>query len=295
VDGLSDDGTRQTVQGMLSGRHNSRLLDNPDRIVPTAMNVGLAEAQGEIVIRVDGHTIIALDYVTRCVETLAQTGANCVGGPMRAVGDTPFGQAVALATSHPFGVGGSRFHYATQPQEVHTVYLGAWPRRVLEEVGGFDPEMVRNQDDELSYRLRAGGGRIWLDPQIHSTYHTRSNLKKLGRQYFQYGLWKVRVFQKVPGSAQPSHWAPPLFALAVLAGLPAALLLLALRPFYLGGLALYAAANLAASLSIAKGSGWRHLVRLPAVFATLHLAYGLGFWAGVARFGPPWRKEADRG
>ncbi|MGD8627304.1 MAG: glycosyltransferase family 2 protein, partial [Anaerolineae bacterium] len=234
VDGLSDDGTRQTVQEMLSGRPNGRLLDNPGRIVPTAMNLGLAKARGEVIVRVDGHTIIAPDYVTRCVESLARTGADCVGGPMRAVGDTPLGQAVALATSHPFGVGGSRFHYATEPQEVHTVYLGCWPCQVLQEVGGFDPEMVRNQDDELSYRLRASGGRIWLDPQIHSTYHTRANLQKLGRQYFQYGLWKVRVFQKVPGSAQPSHWAPPLFALAVLAGLPAALLIPRLRPFYLG-------------------------------------------------------------
>jgi glycosyltransferase involved in cell wall biosynthesis len=293
VDGMSDDGTREMVQEMLADRPNGRLLDNPGRIVPTAMNVGLGEARGEIIVRVDGHTLIAPDYVTRCVETLAQTGADCVGGPMRAVGDTPFGEAVALATSHPFGVGGSRFHYATKPQEVHTVYLGAWPRQSLEKVGGFDPEMVRNQDDELSYRLRAGGGRIWLNPEIHSTYHTRSNLNKLARQYSQYGLWKVRVFQKVPGSAQHSHWAPPIFALAVLGGLPAALLLPVLRPFYLGGLALYAAANLAASLSIAARSGWRHLVRLPAVFATLHLAYGLGFWAGVSRFGPPWRQAAD--
>jgi glycosyltransferase involved in cell wall biosynthesis len=295
VDGMSDDGTREMVQQMPTGRSSARLLDNPCRIVPTALNVGLAEAAGEVIVRVDGHTIIAPDYVTCCTKALAATGADCVGGPMQAVGETPYGGAAALATSHRFGVGDARFHYAAEAQEVDTVYMGAWPRRVFDQFGRFDEEMVRNQDDEFNYRLRAAGGRIWLDTRIQSTYYARSTLASLWRQYFQYGYWKVRVFQKVPGSAQWRHWVPPVFALTVLGGLLMAWLMPVLRPLYLGGLVLYALVNLIVSAHIAAHEGWRHLFRLPLAFVSLHLAYGLGFWAGIARFGPPWRKARRHG
>ncbi|MGQ9598716.1 MAG: glycosyltransferase family 2 protein [Anaerolineae bacterium] len=291
VDGMSDDGTREIVARLLAGQSNARLLDNPRRIVPTALNLGLAEARGEVIVRVDGHTLIAPDYVRRCVEALAETGADCVGGPMQAVGETSFGQAVALATGHPFGVGSSHFHYATEPRPVDSAYMGAWPRRAFAQVGFFDEEMIRDQDDEFNYRLRAAGGRIWLDPRIHSTYYARSTLRSLWRQYFRYGFWKVRVFQKVPGSAQLRHWAPPLFALAVVGGLVAALALPFLRPAYLGGLALYLGADLAVSVRIAARAGWQHLSRLLLTFPSLHLAYGLGFWAGMARFGLPWKGD----
>jgi glycosyltransferase involved in cell wall biosynthesis len=295
VDGMSDDGTRAIVGQMLDGRRNAQLLDNPERIVPAALNIGLTAAKGEVIVRVDGHTIIEPDYVTRCVAALAETGLECTGGPMRAVGQTHFGQAVALATSHPFGIGGARFHYATEPQEVDTVYLGCWPRLALRKMGGFDEEMACNEDDEFNYRLRAGGGRIWLDPSIRSVYFCRPDLRSLWRQYFRYGLWKVRVFQKVPGSAQLRHWVPPLFALAVFGGLLTALLLPFLRPFYLAGLGLYLLAALIASAAIASRAGWRHFLRLLVVFPSLHLAYGMGFWAGIQRFGPAWRKVKQHG
>ena len=287
VDGMSDDGTRDIVTRILAGRTNGKLLDNARQIVPTALNIGLEQARGDLIVRVDGHTIIARDYARRCVDVLHESGADCVGGPMRAVGDNAFGEAVALSTSHPFGVGGSRFHYATEPMEVDTVYMGASPRQVFERAGRFDEEMVRNQDDEFNYRLRAAGGRIWLDPHIRSTYHVRSSWRSLWRQYYQYGFWKVRVFQKVPGSAQIRHWVPPLFALYVVGGLLAALLLPGLRLAYLAGLLVYLVANLVVSMRIAARTGWRHILRVPIVFAILHLSYGLGFWAGMARFGLP--------
>ncbi len=287
VDGMSDDGTRDIVTRMLADFPNARLLENPKRIVPTAMNMGIAQASGHVIVRVDGHTIVAPDYVSRCVETLEQSDADCVGGPMLAVGNTPFGEAVALATSHPFGVGGARFHYATEAQAVDTVYMGCWPLHVLEHAGGFDEEMACNEDDELNYRLRAAGGRIWLDPRIRSTYYARSTFRSLWRQYFRYGYWKVRVFQKVPGSAQGRHWVPPLFVLYLVGGLFAAVLLPGLRLAYLASLLVYLVANLVVSMQIAGREGWRHFLRLPLVFVTLHLAYGLGFWAGMARFGLP--------
>ena len=291
VDGMSEDRTREIVRRLLANRPNAFLLDNPRRVVTPAHNIGITKAQGEVIVLVGGHAIIPPRYVRQCVETLAQTGADCVGGVLHTISETQAGESIALAQSSRFGVGGVSFRTGQrQAGEVDTVAFGAYRREVMRRIGLFDEDLELNEDDEFNYRLRRAGGRIWLDPSISAAYYARSTWRSLWRQYFKYGLWKVRVFQKVPGSAQPRHWAPPLFVLAVAGGLPTAALIPVLRPAYLGGLVLYAAANLAASIGIARRAGWRHLTRLPLAFATLHLAYGLGFWAGVARFGPPWRQ-----
>ena len=294
VDGMSDDGTRDIVAQMLEDRPSSRLLDNPRRIVPTAMNIGLEDASGDVIVRVDGHAVVEPDFVSQCIQALDETGADCVGGSIRTVSTTATAQAIAEAMGSPFGVGDARFRTThDRSMWVDTLAFGAYRRQVFDRVGLFDEELVRNQDDEFNYRLRAAGGRIWLDPRIRSTYYARSTFRSLWRQYYQYGYWKVRVFQKVPGSAQLRHWAPPLFALAVLGGLVGSILLPVLRVPYLGGLLVYVAASLIASALVAARKGWRHLLRLPIVFATLHLAYGLGFWAGMIRFGLP-RGEVGR-
>ena len=291
IDGMSEDGTRETVRRLLADRPNAFLLDNPCRVVTPALNIGVTKAQGEVIVLIGGHTVIPTDYIGRSIETLAQTGADCVGGILHTAGETETAQGIALAQSSTFGVGDASFRTGRrQPGEADTVAFGVYRRQVFARIGLFDEELVRNQDDEFNYRLRMAGGRIWLDPAIRSTYYARSTLRSLERQYFQYGLWKMRVFQKVPGSARLRHWIPPLFILAVVGGLPAALFLPVLRPFYLGGLVCYLLANLVVSCSIAAGAGWQHLPRLPLAFATLHLAYGLGFWAGLARFGSPWKR-----
>ena len=162
VDGMSTDGTRQIINNLIAHypHHSITLLDNPGRIVPIGMNIALRQACGEIIIRVDGHTVIAPDYVRQCVETLQRTCADNVGGKMNAIGTTSFGKAVAMATSTPFGVGGARFHYSDDEEWVDTVYMGAWPHQVFERIGLFDEELVRNQDDEFNYRLRAAGGKF---------------------------------------------------------------------------------------------------------------------------------------
>lgn len=216
VDGMSNDGTRQIVSEFAQRESRVHLLDNPQRIVPTAMNKGIRAARGAIIVRVDGHTVIERDYVRRCVEALSTTGADNVGGPMRAASDTWIGKAIVLATSSPFGVGGARFHYAETPGWVDTVYMGAYRREVFERIGLFDEELVRNQDDEFNFRLTQAGGKIWLDPQIRSTYFSRSTLRGLWKQYFEYGLWKVRVIQKHRRPASWRHLVPAAFVLALL-------------------------------------------------------------------------------
>lgn len=294
ADGMSTDRTREIVKSSQSRHANLRLIDNPGQIVATGLNAALAEARGEIIVRVDGHTIVEPDYVRMCVETLRHSKASTVGGRMDAVGTTGFGRAVARATGSPFGVGGARFHYSDRTEWVDTVYLGAWRREVFEQVGLFDDELVRNQDDEFNYRLRARGGKILLNPAIKSLYYNRSTAASLWRQYYQYGYWKVRVMQKHPRQMQPRQFVPFLFVLSLMT-------LVAAAPFSKRGLwalglevGLYALANLAASVFTARKGNWHLLPRLPLTFAVLHLSYGLGFVAGLIKFRKRWAASADQ-
>ena len=294
ADGRSDDGTRRVVESFRDRHAGLRLIDNPQKIAAAGLNQAIRAARSEIIVRIDGHTIVAPDYVRQCVAALRRTGADNAGGRMTAVGEGPVGRAVALATSSRFGVGGAAFHYLGREAWVDTVYLGAWPRRVFDRIGLFDESMTRNQDDELNYRLRAHGGRILLSPAIRSRYHNRSTLRSLARQYFQYGLWKVRVLQKHPRQMRPRQLVPALFVAALLASTLAALLVPAAWWLLLAVAGAYGALNLLSSLWTALRSGPRHLPLLPAVFAILHLAYGAGFLAGLVRFARRWGDRHGR-
>lgn len=281
VDGCSADGTREIVANYGRRCPQIRLLDNPRRIVPAALNIGLRQAKGAVIIRVDGHCVVARDYVTQCVKRLLETGADNVGGPMRAIGQGYVAVAIALATSSPFGVGNARFHYSRCEEYVDTVYLGAYRREVFDRIGLFDEELVRNQDDELNYRLRAAGGKILLSPTIRSYYFGRTRLRDLFHQYFQYGYWKIRVAQKHPRALRPRHLAPAAFVLLI-AGL--GLAGIASRRARIAGVAVGAAYAMAAVGFAARATSdhrRRHLPAVVAAFACLHLGYGAGFLAGL--------------
>ena len=294
ADGMSTDQTRSIIRGFQEKNANIFLIDNPHKIVPTGMNLGLSQATGEIIVRVDGHTLIAPDYVRQCVEALQRSGADNVGGRMRAEGVSRFGQAVAVATSTPFGVGGSRFHYSDQEEWVDTVYMGAWPRRVFKEIGGFDEELVRDQDDEFNYRLRKHGGKILLSPKIQSRYTNRGSPKTLWRQYFQYGFYKVRVLQKHPRQMSVRQFIPPAFVLSILVSV----LLSFLFPwgwiFPAMVLGAYLLINLGVSVCTASRKGLKHIFLLPVCFAILHVSYGIGFLAGLWHFCNRWGDRVGR-
>ncbi len=289
ADGMSTDATRELIENLK--RHHpdisAAVLDNHSRVVAAGMNVALERAKGEVIVRIDGHTVIAPDYVRECVAALQRSGADNVGGRMIAVSESLFGRAVAVATSSRFGVGGARFHYSDSEEWVDTVYLGAWPRDVFRRIGLFDEEMVRNQDDEFNYRLRADGGRILLSPRIRSQYYNRTTLVSLWRQYFQYGYWKVRVMQKHPGQMQLRQFVPPLFVTVLIMSLLMPLPRLAGLVFGLA-VATYLTVNLGASFWEARRTNGRSLILLPVAFASLHLSYGLGFLVGLARFWNRW-------
>ncbi len=300
VDGLSTDGTREAVLAHAAADPRIRLLDNPAGIVPPGLNIGIGQARGEIVVRVDGHCEIAPDYVRHCVEHLLAghegTPVEAVGGPIETIGETDEAAAIALAMSSWFGVGGSAFRtIKDRPLLVETVAFPAYRRATLQRLGPFDEELVRNQDDEYNYRLLKSGGRILLSPDVRSRYYSRGSLRSLWRQYYQYGYWKVRVMQKHPRQMRARQFAPP----ALVAGLAGSAALGAVfRPFrwLLGAvLILYLAANVFASLSLGRD----HAPRLLVIHPILHLSYGLGFLVGLVHFarhfGAPVAGSASRG
>lgn len=296
VDGISTDGTREILAEYEHAHPFFHVIDSPRKVVPPGFNLALRRTMADIIIRVDGHTVIAPDYVRQCVQALHRTRADNVGGKMNAVSTSRFGQAVAFATSTPFGVGGARFHYSDKEEWVDTVYMGAWPRRVFEKIGLFDEELVRDQDDEFNYRLRQQGGRILLSPAIRSEYTVRSTPLALLRQYVGYGYWKVRVLQKHPLQMSLRQFVPPAFVLALIVSAllalsylffpnPLLLLLSSLIP------ASYLLANLAASFLTAARRGWSSLPFLPLIFSIIHLGYGLGFLIGLLKF---WKRWGDK-
>ena len=277
VDGRSEDRSREIVAEFGSRHPVIKLLDNPKISAPAGLNLGIREARGDVIVRVDGHCLLEPDYVSQCVRCLRETGADNVGGLMQAVGQNYVSQVIALAISSFFGSGGSKFHYASKEQYVDTVYLGAFRRSVFDKVGFFNERLVRNQDYELNYRLRAAGGKIFLSPAINSYYYGRSTLRDLWQQYFQYGFWKLEMIQMHPRSAQLRHLAAPLFVFCLFA---TGLLSLVHRGFlnlFLLAITSYLLASLLAALLIARRKGWRYFLLLPVAFAVMHFGWGLGF------------------
>ena len=288
ADGMSVDGTRHKLEALQEQHPNLYVFDNPKKIVPTGLNILIGQAKGEVIIRVDGHTIINPDYVRQCVRLLRSSGADNVGGRMDARGEFFFGEVVALATSSPFGIGGARFHYSEKEEWADTVYMGAWKREVFDKIGLFDEELVRDQDDEFDYRLRKFGGKILLSPKIKSTYTPRGSLKRLWEQYFQYGFYKVRVLQEHPRQMSIRQFVPLAFVLVLILTVILAVIL----PWgwipLVALLGAYAFANLVASMMIASREAWRYFWLLPLAFATIHVGYGLGFLAGLFKFASSW-------
>lgn len=280
VDGGSTDRTRDIAA---SFGDRVRVVDNPGVTAAAAMNVGISLARHDVIVRADAHTTYAADYVRRSVDALTSSGADWVGGPMRPVGTTAFGRAVAAVTSSPLGVGPGRFHYATAAADVETVYLGAFDRRVVAEVGGYDAETIQwaAEDQELAYRLRRAGRRIRLDPAIRSWYVPRGTPRALWRQYFNYGMCKASTLAK---HRTLPYWRP-LAPAALVAGFVIAAVgaVAARRPL--------AATALPAAYALASGTVAARVSRTPGVSpprAALavwicHVAYGLGFWNGIGR------------
>lgn len=285
ADGGSDDRTRDVVAGMQQNHPHIRLIDNPRRIVPTGLNRAIAWARGDVIVRLDGHCEYPRNYIQTVVHLRQKTGADNVGGVLVPVGTTYVQRAVAAAYYSPVGLGGAALKATAgkdEVREVDAVHGGCWKRERLLSVGGFDEAMVRNQDDELSFRLRKQNGRILQCLSLRVVYHVRNSLRKLFRQFFQYGYWKVQVIRRHPRQASLRHIAPAGFVLLLGNMALAALFVPVAAIAFAGLLATYLGTMTLVSILQLK----REIKLLPALVAALvcmHTGYGTGFLAGCAQ------------
>lgn len=289
VDGMSDDATRETIARVAATAVVPiRMLDNPHRAIPHALNIGIRAARGEIIIRADAHAAYPPNYVARCARLLRESGADNVGGPVATVpgSDTAMARAIARLLSHPLGVGNSAFRTAKHAQEADTVPFGCYPAELFRRIGLFDERLHRNEDYEFNARLRRAGGRIVLDPRLESTYYSRATLGGLLRQAWVNGFWNAMSHYLHPACASPRHVLPLLFTLGAVA--------LPLVPLPWGwplraGYALYALLVLAVALQHPR-LGPSLLIAFP----LFHLTYGAGIawgWLRLLLGWKPWRRD----
>jgi succinoglycan biosynthesis protein ExoA len=293
ADGMSVDDTRRLIG-------NSRMLtdipitviDNPERIAPCALNRAISVSNGSVIIRVDGHCEIASDYVTNCVHYLGSGEVDGVGGPIETLAETQKSEAIAITMSSKFGVGGSAFRTIKDREfEVDTVAFPGYKREIFRRLGGFNEELVRNQDDEFNYRIRENGGKILLSPKIRSRYYSRGNFGSLWNQYFQYGYWKVRVFQLHPRQMSLRQFVPAALILSLLVCLVAGFVT---KPGFVGFIlisSLYLIANLVAAFMSCLRTRLALFPRVSIAFAILHFSYGIGFLTGLIAFHSQWWKK----
>ncbi len=288
------DGSEGAETGALVRRRfpGVRLVSNPGREIACGLNAALRAARHPVVARCDARAVLPEGYLARAVATLLRTGAANVGGRVNPVGVSFFERAVALATSTPLGAGDARYRIGGAEGPVDTVFPGVFRREALDAAGGFDESLLRNEDYELNWRLRARGGTVWFDPALAVDYRPRGSLRALARQYFDYGRWKRVVLRRHPGSLRLRQTAPPLL-LAVLAASAALAVAGGLvggaapetAPLLMGAAAVgpagYALLLLGASAAIGLRRRRAEAVLLPLVAATIHLAWAAGFFAGA--------------
>ncbi|MBI4722602.1 MAG: glycosyltransferase family 2 protein [Candidatus Stahlbacteria bacterium] len=294
VDGMSTDKTVEIIKEFTQKYSFIKVLDNPKRFQVSAFNIGIKKAVGEIVIIMGSHTIYAPDYISKCVSYLLQENISCVGGVCGAYAgkETYIADAIAFALSASFGVGNAYFRIGSEkPKEVDTVPFGCYKREVFDRIGLFDEEFVVCQDDEFNYRLRKKGGKILLVPDIKSYYYARSTLIFLWRQYFRYGIWKVRVFQKHPHMMQVRQFIPGLFVFGLLFIISISIFISKFLWVLGFNVLTYLIGAFFFSSKIAKKYGWKYLSFMPVVFATLHISYGSGFLIGLVKFAHRWRTK----
>jgi len=284
LDGGSQDATREILGELAQADPRIRVLENPARRVPQALNLGLAHSTGRYVVRMDAHTRYPPDYIALGVRRLEAGDVEWVSGPQLAVGEGPWSRRIAMALQSRLGVGGASFRLSTDREiEVDTGFTGVWRRTTLEAHGGWDEGWPVNQDAELAARVRASGGRIVCLPEMAASYSPRESLAALARQYYSYGMYRAKTSRRHSESMRRSQILPPALVLALagsaLPGRPGR------APRALLGV--YAVAVAAASAAQAKPGRRGDAALLPAVFATMHVAWGAGFIAGSRRFGPP--------
>lgn len=295
VDGGSSDGTVEIVKDFILKYPIISILYNANKIVSVGFNLALNEVVGEAILRIDGHTKLPLNYLKSCISLLKKNNAEIVGGGINTLSkESGLGSAIALSQSSWFGTGGSKFRLkdSIELSYVETLAFGLHRRDLFINVGGYDEELVCNQDDEFNYRVIQNGGNILMDPNLKVQYYCRANFSDLFNQYFKYGLYKVRVIQKRNDLLSVRHLVPSVFVLVLFATLYLALFFKKSHYFMLLFI-MYSMVNIISSIYVSKKNKIFHLVFLSN--GILHFSYGLGFIYGLVKFFHKWKnnKVAD--
>ncbi len=277
--GPSKDNTNEIAAELAKADSRIRPVENAAGLTTAGMNLCIKQAKADIIIRVDAHSELAPNYISRGVEILQQTGADELGGIMLARGRSAFQQAVAWAYSSRFGIGGAAYHVGGEAGEAESAYLGIFRADALARVGGYDESIIRGEDWDLAQRIKATGGLVWFSPELTVTYWPRGRFEKLIKQFWSTGVWRGDLTRRNFAAASKRYFAPPLMVAVVAAGLLAAAFghVLGILPLagYLAAVA--ALAVTAADLSL------KARVALLVVLPSIHFSWGLGFWFGFLR------------
>ncbi len=288
ADGMSEDRTREKINRFIETHSNLavQLIDNPDRSIPQALNEAIAASSGDIILRLDAHSVPNEDYISRCVQVLEQTGAANVGGiwMIRPGADTTVAKSIANAAAHPLGAGDARYRILGEAGPMETVPFGAFRRAWLEKIGPFNEKLLSNEDYEYNVRIRQAGGVVWFDPEIKSVYFARPTLMALARQYWRYGYWKAQMLRRYPRSVRLRQLIPPVFVLSLLFLTLASPFFGYVRTLLAVELGFYSLVTIASALIEAwKRKNLSLIVSFPLAILVMHLSWGSGFLVSIGK------------
>lgn len=282
VDGLSSDSTLKNISDyqMKNPQLDIKVISNPKRNIPSAVNLGIKESNGEIIVRMDAHSIPNEDYLKYCVENLQKGIAANVGGKWNIIPGSKdkISKCIALAASHPFGVGDAKYRYSDEAGFVDTVPFGSFYKSITNQIGLLDEKLLANEDYEFNVRIRNSGKKIYFDPRIQTQYIARSNIKDLAKQYWRYGYWKLIMLKKYPGTVRWRQAIPPIFVAGIILLIAmsyfftiASLILLFITTVYLTALIV------GALPFIKKKEDFFCIVGVPLSIVVMHFSWGSGF------------------
>lgn len=282
ADAFSQDKTREKILefGQAHPQLALKIVDNPQRTIPAAVNAAADAAQGEYLVRLDAHSVPYPSYISTCIRDLEEKKGENVGGvwEIKPGADSGIAKAIAAAAAHPLGVGDARYRYSNQIGEVDTVPFGSFRRDLFFNVGKFDESLLSNEDYEFNARIRQNGGKIWFDPSIRCVYFARKNLQELAKQYWRYGYWKLQMLKRYPKTIRWRQALPPLFVLMNIIGILFSPFNKYIAYSYLSLLGIYLLIILSAGIySAIKKKEPAYFLGLPAAISTMHLAWGMGF------------------
>jgi cellulose synthase/poly-beta-1,6-N-acetylglucosamine synthase-like glycosyltransferase len=286
VDGGSNDDSLGIVKKLAQEYRNIVLLGGPGVNCPAAMNIGIKNAKGDIVAKVDAHGYVASDFLRMSVRHLLDDKkAKCVGGQIRSLPESSVAKANVFARSSVFGVGKGIYSLGDTPQYVETVQCGVYEKAVFDKIGLFDESLQFGEDEEVNWRIVKNGYKIYYTPDVRFFYFPRNSFRKLYEQYFNYGVLRVMVILKHPDFLNIKHVIPAIFVLALFATAILSVFSSLFLTVFLGIVLMYVIVSLMVSAAISSNEGWKYFGLLLISFAALHFGYGMGFLKAAVRIG----------